>query len=195
MFGVPQARRFDGYLLGDNYGSPYTGRMRLSGGLSVNSPLGFGDRLSAFGLVSEDSHLANGRVAYSAPVGYDGLRAEIGAYRTTYALGGIYSDLDATGTADAVTATVSYPIIRQVNGQPLYIRQLHHRTLNDNVLGVSLAHRNMDEGTVALTGDTTSALFGLPWTTSTTLSVTAGNVVFPDPAQRAANVAGVQYRG
>ncbi len=195
VFGVPQARRFDGYLLGDNYGSPYTGRMRLSGGLNVNSPLGFGDRLSAFGLVSEDSHLANGRVAYSAPVGYDSLRAEIGAYRTTYALGGIYSDLDATGTADAVTATVSYPIIRQVNGSLYISGNYTHKTLNDNVLGVSLAHRNMDEGTVALTGDTTSALFGLPWTTSTTLSVTAGNVVFPDLAQRAANVAGVNTAG
>jgi len=48
-FTAPGTRRFDGYLLGDNFGSPYTGRNRLSGGLNVNSPLGYGDRLSAFG--------------------------------------------------------------------------------------------------------------------------------------------------
>lgn len=195
VFGVPPARRFDGYLLGDNYGSPYTGRMRLTGGLNVNSPLGYGDRLSAFGLVSEDSHLVNGRVAYSAPIGYDGLRAEIGAYRTTYALGGVYSDLDATGTADAVTATVSYPIVRQVNGSLFISGNYTHKSLNDNVLGVSLAQRRMDEGTAAITRDTASTLFGLPWITSTTLSVTVGHVAFPDPAQRAANIAGVNTSG
>src|SRR5262249_34876649 len=50
LFQVPEGQLIDGYLLGDNYGSPYTGRARFSGGVDLNSPLGFGDRLSAFGL-------------------------------------------------------------------------------------------------------------------------------------------------
>src|SRR5262249_2174517 len=83
VFDVPEGRRFDGYLLGDNYGSPYTGRNRLSGGFNVNSPFGVGDRFTAFGIVSNTGDLKNGRVAYSLPLGYDGLRAEIAAYRTT----------------------------------------------------------------------------------------------------------------
>src|SRR5262249_19687063 len=72
MFSVPAGRRFDGYALYDNYGTPWTGRNRASVGLNVNSPLGYGDRLSGFGLISQDDGLLNGRVGYSLPIGYSG---------------------------------------------------------------------------------------------------------------------------
>lgn len=189
-FGVPEGRRFDGYLLGDNYGSPYTGRNRLSGGVNVNSPLGYGDRLSAFGIVSEDSGLVNGRVAYSAPIGYDGLRAEVGAYRTTYALGGIYDGLDATGTADALTATLSYPIKRLREESIFVSGNFTYKSLNDNILGASISNRKMSVGTVALNRTTNGAFAGLPFVTNAMVSISAGNVNFPDPAQRAINIAG-----
>jgi hemolysin activation/secretion protein len=194
-FSVPEARRFDGYLLGDNFGSPFTGRNRVTGGLNVNSPLGFGDRLSAFGIVSDDSHLVNGRIAYSAPLGYSGLRGEIAAYRTTYTLGGIYQDLDATGTADAVSATLSYPLLRQRDESLTISGNYTHKALNDNIFGISIANRNMDLGTAAISRDTSGALIGLPLVTSTTFSFTAGNVDFPDPVQRALNIAGVDTAG
>jgi hemolysin activation/secretion protein len=195
VFGVPQARRFDGYLLGDNAGSPYTGRNRLTGGINVNSPLGYGDRLSAFGIVSDDSHLVNGRIAYSVPLGYSGLRGEIAAYRTTYTLGGVYQDLNATGTADAVSATLTYPLLRRRDDSLYVSGNFTHKALNDNILGVSIANRNMDIGTAAITRDTAGALVGLPLVTSATFSFTAGTVDFPDPAQKAANIAGADTAG
>jgi hemolysin activation/secretion protein len=195
VFGVPEARRFDGYVLGDNFGSPYTGRNRVTGGINMNSPLGYGDRLSAFGIVSDDSHLVNGRIAYSAPLGYSGLRGEIAASRTTYTLGGVYKDLNATGTADAVSATLTYPLIRR-RDESLYLSgNFTHKALNDDILGTSIAHRNMDLGTLAITRDTSGALIGLPLVTSTTFSFTQGRVDFPDAAQRAANIAGVDTAG
>jgi hemolysin activation/secretion protein len=195
VFGVPEARRFDGYLLADNGGSPYTGRDRLTGGINVNSPLGIGDRLQAFGIVSDESHLVNGRIAYSLPLGYSGLRGEIAAYRTTYTLGGIYQDLNATGTADAVSATLTYPLLRGRDDSVYVSGNFTHKALNDNVLGVSIANRNMDEGTAAITRDTAGAVLGLPVVTSTTFSFTGGTVDFPDPAQKAANIAGVDTVG
>jgi hemolysin activation/secretion protein len=191
IFGVPEARRVDGYLLADNLGSPYTGRDRLTGGINLNSPLGFGDRLSAFGIVTDDKHLLNGRIAYSAPLGTSGLRGEISAYRTTYTLGGVYQSLDATGTADAVSATLSYPLLRRRDDSIYLSGAYTHKKLNDNILGISIADRNMDLGTFSVTRDTVGALAGLPLITSTTLSFTGGAVDFPDPAQRAANIAGV----
>jgi hemolysin activation/secretion protein len=195
VFGVPEGRRVDGYLLADNYGSPYTGRDRISGGVNVNSPFGFGDRLSAFGIVSTDGELVNGRVAYSAPIGYSGLRGEIAAYRTTYALGGIYQDLNATGTADAVSGTLTYPILRQRDNSLYLSGNYTHKRLDDNVLGVSVTNRNMDEGTIAINHDANNVIFGLPLVTSASLSFTGGDVDFPDPIQRAANIAGVDTAG
>ena len=195
VFGLPEARRVDGYLIADNFGSPYTGRDRLTGGINLNSPLGIGDRFSASGIVTDDGHLVSGRIAYSAPLGYSGLRGEISAYRTTYTLGGVYQSLDATGTADAISATLSYPLLR-LRDDSIYISGGYtHKKLNDNILGVSIADRNMDLGFVSITHDAVGALAGLPLITSTTLSFSGGTVDFPDPVQRALNIAGVDTAG
>ncbi|WP_348625826.1 POTRA domain-containing protein [Methylosinus sp. LW3] len=58
QFAVPEGKCVEGYLLGDNFGSPYTGRDRLNGGFAINSPLGFGDRLSGSAIVSERAPLS-----------------------------------------------------------------------------------------------------------------------------------------
>ncbi len=59
----------------------------MSGGFDFNSPFGFGDKFTAFGMVSDEVGLVNGRVAYAFPIGYDGLRAEVAGFDTTYSLG------------------------------------------------------------------------------------------------------------
>src|SRR5262245_43306334 len=195
VFGVPEARRVDGHLLGDNFGSPFTGRNRLSGGFNVNSPLGFGDRLSAFGLVSEDAKLWNGRVAYASPLGYDGLRGEAAVFRTTYVLGGIYDGLGAPATAEGISGTLAYPFKRTRNDSIYLTGNFTHKALEDEFFDISFARRKIDSGTAAVTRDQIGTLFGLPLVTSTTFSFTAGYVDFPDPDQKAFNIAGVNTVG
>lgn len=195
LFDVPARPRFDGFLLGDNYGSPYTGRGRASGGFNWNSPFGFGDRLTAYGIVSNTADLVNGRVAYSTPLGYDGLRGEVAAFRTTYVLGGIYDDLGATGTANGLSGTLTYALRRQRSDSIYLWGSATHKALNDKFSGISLADRTIDLGTAGVTRDTIGAVFGLPLTTSTTFSFTAGRVDFSDPQQRAQNIAGVNTAG
>jgi hemolysin activation/secretion protein len=185
-FDVPRGPLIDGYLLADNFGSPYTGRDRVSGGFNFNSPLGIGDRFSAFGLFAEESHLQNG---------YDGLRAEVAAFRTTYALGGIYQDLQATGTALGESATLTYALRRRYDDSIYVSAGYAHKVLDDDVLGASIANRTIDLGTLSVTRETTGAIFGRPLATSTTFSYTGGNVNFPDPIQRAVNIAGVDTVG
>ncbi|WP_026607495.1 ShlB/FhaC/HecB family hemolysin secretion/activation protein [Methylocapsa acidiphila] len=195
VLNVPEGRRFDGYLVGDNFGSPYTGRDRVSASLSLNSPLGYGDRLYAFGIVSQETNLVNGRVAYAFPIGYDGMRGEIGAFRTTYVLGGVYESLDGTGVADGLTATLTYPIARQRDHSIYVAANYTHKELNDKVLGASVANRTIDLATLSVSGDTFGSVFGLPVTTSTTFSYTAGNVDFPDYKQMVSNIVGADTYG
>lgn len=194
-FAAPEGRRIDGYMVVDNFGSPYTGVGRASGSLSLNSPLGFGDRLYGFGIVSDTTGLVNGRIAYALPIGYDGLRGEVSAFRTTYVLGAAYNNLDATGTADGVAATLTYAVRRQRDDSIYVSGNFTRKTLNDNALGVSFSNRTINLGTAAITRDTAGALFGLPLATSATFSFTAGYVDFPNPAQRAANVASIDTVG
>lgn len=195
VFDVPEGRRIDGFLVGDNYGSPYTGRDRLSGGFNLNSPLGIGDRLAAFGIVTQDTNLLNGQIAYSLPLGSDGLRGEISAFRTTYVLGGVYDDLNATGTANALAATLTYPLRRQRDDSIYLSGNYTYKALNDNILGVSFAERNINLGTAAISRETAGTLFGMPLATTASFSVTAGYVDFPNATQRAENIATVDTVG
>lgn len=197
LFDVPEQRMVDGFLMGDNFGTPYTGIWRASGGLNINSPLGIGDRLTAFGLVSNSTDMLNGRVAYSLPLGYDGLRLEVAAFQTTYALGSTYADLDATGVADGISASLLYPFLRSradsIWGSAVYT----YKNLNDETLGVSYAHRKINEGTLGLNRETSGVLpwLNMPVVTSASVAFTFGNVDFPDADQALANLLGADTQG
>ena len=194
-FTAREAPRTEGYILGDNYGSPYTGRLRMSGSLAVNSPLGVSDRLSVFGILSEQAELANWRVAYGFPLGLDGLRGELSAFQTTYVLGGLYKASEAAGVANGISANLSYPVKRQRDDSVYLFSTFTHKYLDDRILGASTASRTIDLGTVGVTRNTFGALLDMPLVTETTLSGTIGDVNFPNPEDRAANVAGVDTTG
>lgn len=197
LFDVPEQRMVDGFLMGDNFGTPYTGIWRASGGLNINSPLGIGDRLTAFGLVSNSTDMLNGRVAYSLPLGYDGLRLEVAAFQTTYALGSTYADLDATGVADGISASLLYPFLRSRAGSIWGSAVYTYKNLNDETLGVSYAHRKINEGTLGLNRETSGVLpwLNMPVVTSSSVAFTFGNVDFPDPDQALANLLGADTQG
>ncbi len=194
-FVTPEVPRYEGYILGDNYGYPYTGRLRMSGAVSVNSPLGWGDRLSLFGLLTQNTELSNWRAAYSFPVGLDGLRAEISAFQTTYVLGGIYKTSEATGLANGATANLTYALKRQRDDSIFLFSNFTHKYLDDLVLNTSTASRTIDLGTVGVTRNTVGSLFDMPLVTQSSFSATTGYVNFPDPLERAANIAGVNTAG
>ncbi|MFY9655196.1 MAG: ShlB/FhaC/HecB family hemolysin secretion/activation protein [Methylocystis sp.] len=194
-FVAPEMPRYEGYVLGDNYGYAYTGRLRMSGAVSVNSPLGWGDRLSLFGLLTENTELANWRAAYSFPIGFDGLKAEISAFQTDYVLGGLYKPSDAAGLANGAAANFTYALKRQRDDSIFLFSNFTHKYLDDKVLNTSTASRTIDSGTVGVTRSTVGSLFDFPLVTETTLSATTGYVNFPDPTEKAANIAGVNTAG
>ena len=194
-FVTPEVPRYEGYVLGDNYGYPYTGRLRMSGTVSVNSPLGWGDRLSLFGLLTENTELANWRAAYAFPIGLDGLKAEISAFQTDYVLGGLYKSSNAAGLANGAAANFTYALKRQRDDSIFLFSNFTHKYLDDKVLNTSTASRTIDSGTVGVTRSTVGSLFDFPLVTETTLSATTGYVNFPDPTEKASNIAGVNTAG
>lgn len=63
------------------------------------------------------------------------------------------------------------------------------------MLNTSTASRTIDLGTVGVTRATVGSLFDFPLVTETSLSATTGYVNFPDPQEKAANIAGVNTAG
>jgi hemolysin activation/secretion protein len=95
----------------DNTGSVSTGMNRVNLALSVNSPLGRGDALSASAMNAQGSDYA--RLAYSIPLGSDGWRLGANASHLGYVLiTQAYASLDAKGSSTTSGLELSYPLVR-----------------------------------------------------------------------------------
>jgi hemolysin activation/secretion protein len=167
--------RYDGYLLGDDQGSRFTGRKRLFGELDVNAPLGLGDRLSVSGMVTESERLHNVRVAYALPLSYSGLRLTLAATRSIYSLGGSYSVLGATGSVNSYEGTFSYPAVRRHDSNLDLSLNIAHRSLHDTMSTVSVYNpRTADVGAASVQRTKFGTLLGHKFYTVTAATFTVG---------------------
>ncbi|MET3132026.1 hemolysin activation/secretion protein [Oxalobacteraceae bacterium GrIS 1.11] len=187
---------YDGFAMLDNFGSRYTGKNRLSFNLDANSPSGRGDRLSLSGLASNDGDLLNGRLAYSASLAPNGLRGEVAASRTQYQLGDAYSNLDASGTAKAIDATLTYPV-RRISAQTIEAGfNLNYKDLKDEIgsTGTSVP-KSLASVTALLSLRDESTWLGCFGLTQASLNLSAGRVTIDEDAARAGDAAGPQTEG
>lgn len=95
----------------DNHGNRYTGRIRGTADAYVNSPFLFGDR-AAISTIYTEENMWYGNANYSAPLGYSGLRGNVGYAHTYYELGKEFTSLDAHGTAKIASMGLTYPLVR-----------------------------------------------------------------------------------
>lgn len=127
---VRRDHRYAGEIGIDNLGSIYTGRARAHANLDIDSPFMLGDQVLLQALYT-DKQMWFGSAAYALPVGASGLRARVGVAHSYYALADNFSALDASGTADVASASLSYPLIRT---QPMNVTLstgYEHKRLND----------------------------------------------------------------
>lgn len=193
---VQPGKRFSGYLYADNYGSSYAGENRLNVGASLNSPFKMGDQLNFSGMASDNSGLLNGRLAYSLPLGSSGLRGELAYGETTYELGGTYADLKATGRADTLETTFSYPLQRSRLQNLNLTLNLAGRKMRDELAAVSqITDKQAEVATLGITHERYGALFGFDAYSSLSGSITYGHLSIDDGVQRALNQAGANTIG
>ena len=133
FMSVPPEKRVSGFVMADNMGSRYTGRWRFGAGAEANSLAGIADKLSVFGLTSENGKLANVALNYALPLAPNGLRLNLGLSHVSYELGDSYRDLDATGWADTYEGTFSYPVIRSANQNLTVSLNLAHKRMRDEI--------------------------------------------------------------
>jgi len=196
VLSVPAGPSWSGYLLADNQGSAYTGKNRVTVDVNWQSPLGWGDRLSLHGLDSQAGDLQSARLAYSLPVGAEGWRAELAAAHTTYALGGLYEDLGATGIARSLDATLSYPVQRSREGQLLLSLNLAGKHLNDEVQADEARHpKTAQVATLGLQQEHWGQLWGTASRSTWGVSGALGQLHIGNAAQRASNQAGANTVG
>lgn len=129
---LDKSRLMDGFVQVDNYGSKSTGQMRTRAGVNLNSPFGRGEKLSVQAM-SSFKGVDYVRLSADVPVGYDGLTVSAGLGHTTYELGGVFKDLQATGTADTIDVGIKKPLVRTNRHNVWASSSLEHRNLQDKV--------------------------------------------------------------
>ncbi|CAN5332055.1 ShlB/FhaC/HecB family hemolysin secretion/activation protein [soil metagenome] len=133
VIDIQAARRFAASVEADNSGTEESGRERIGVNARLASPLGIGDNLDARLQLSRGASLWFGRLAYEAPIGYEGLRAGVGVARAHYDLGADFEDLDANGTSTVYDVSMTYPLLRS-RSQNVFLRAwVDRKNLSDNL--------------------------------------------------------------
>jgi hemolysin activation/secretion protein len=111
-------------------------------------------------MVSEEQ-MWLGALDYMAPIGYSGLRGQIGYAHTSYQLSGQFSALDAVGVANVTTAKLSYPLVRSQASNLLLSLGLQHKDLRDDYRAAGVVRNKSSNAVpVGLQFDKRDALLG-----------------------------------
>lgn len=104
-------KTIDANITADNFGSVSTGANRISASVSVHNPGGFGDALQLQAVSTAGSRY--GRLAYTVPLGLQGVRVGVHASDMRYHLVGSFAALQASGSAQSWGTDLTAPLIRQ----------------------------------------------------------------------------------
>ena len=179
---VKQPRPVTGSVSLDNLGNRYTGAFRLGAGISLNSPLGVGDRLYANANASSGAKFITG--GYTLPVGLDGLKLGVNASSLSYKLCCLFATVGAQGRVNTAAATVTYPFILSQAQTLVGGFSYERRRAVDDVTAGNFSDRKIGVSTANLNWVTSDALGGI---NNLNAAVTFGNLNLDGNAFNATN--------
>lgn len=179
------ASRFDGVIVFDNSGLVSSGRNRIGTQVSVNSPLGLGDRLQALAYFSPDFIQINNdskhgntvisRVSYDLPLGANSTRAGASFSRVNYKLGGPVLSGLGDGFAEIASLYGSYSLIRSNSSNMTLGASVDLKRMSDKFWGEENT-RTASVLTLQLSGNIPGLLLGKPNIIQYQLAYTGGRL-------------------
>ena len=179
-----------GYLSADNTGNKFTGRARAAADLRLNSPMGVGDLLSAHASFTAHSNFA--RVAYSVPVGANGLSLGMAYSLNDYKLCCEFAPLNQEGWARSGNLFANYPLVRSLAKNVSASVVYGDRRIVGRSLGALTSDHRLDSWTPGLYGDWQDKWWGMAARSSWAVLFTSGRVnlsTSPDQALDTATAA------
>lgn len=141
-----------------NTGIRAIGLNLFSGTVAANNAFGIGDQATL--LVQGGSGNVFGRIGYSLPVGYSGLRVGVSASSLYYELGNEYKYLDASGDAWTGGIWASYPFVRGSRFNLYGITGFDTRRYHNVSLGAVSSDNTLNVGYVGFNTDYRDKLLG-----------------------------------
>ena len=177
----------------DNTGSRSTGEQRLSVNAVVASPLKIGDQLAANIIHSEGSDYA--RLAYSLPVGYDGLRLGVNASRLDYkVITPEFAAANINGNSSSSGLDAQYPLIRSRTHNLYLSAAFEDKAFDNKANSATTTQYGVRSISAGLMGNMFDKLGG-GGANLASLNLTAGDVNLDGSPNKAANAATTQTHG
>ncbi len=126
---VREGERWSGRVGTDNHGNRYSGTYAVTADLTFNRLLVVGDEVQIQTRLTDESTWL-GQLAYSLPLGGDGLRGTLSYAHTDYTLGEEFDGF--TGTAEVTRASLSYPLMRSSRTNLIIDGAFQYKDLDDN---------------------------------------------------------------
>ncbi|WP_321962900.1 ShlB/FhaC/HecB family hemolysin secretion/activation protein [Paraburkholderia sp. J7] len=153
LVDVTPQQRVTGDAGVDNFGDPYSGRVRGSGNLNINGLFDQGDLLD-FSALTTGPGMTYGRMDYRYLLNGQGTTLGATVSGLNYHLRNDLSDLDAHGSAFVGGVVLAQPLIRNTRGNLYGQIEYDFRRLNDNIDIIGLQNdRHTNSVTTTLAGD------------------------------------------
>lgn len=165
-----------------NHGAISTGQYRVGVSLQLRDALGWGEQITARGLISNRGSLTSGTLGASLPVGGEGLRVGATVSRLTYELAASFKGLGA-GTANSVALDAAFPVRRTPDNNVSLKAAFEHRQLTDRigVIDILTPPRRTDSLDVGVSFDLRDTVGG---SSAGSMTATMGNLRTGDTARR-----------
>lgn len=177
----------------DNAGSRSTGSEQLTVAAYLNSPFKIGDQLVANFIHAQGSDYL--RLAYSAPVGYDGLRVGMNASSMAYdVITPEFAAAKIKGQSATKGLNIQYPLIRRRTSNLYFLAGYDDKQFDNEALSTTTTKygvRNLNLGIIGNRFDN----WGGGGANLASLNLTAGDVDLDGSPNKAINAATTQTEG
>ncbi len=177
----------------DNAGARATGAEQLTVAAYLNSPLKFGDQLVANFIHAQGSDFL--RLAYSAPVGYSGLRVGVNASSLAYdVITPEFAAAKIKGQSSTKGLNIQYPLIRGRTSNLYLSAGYDDKKFDNEVLNTTTSQygvRNLNLGLIGNRFDN----WGGGGANLASVNLTAGDVDLDGSPNKAANAATTRTEG
>lgn len=156
---IDEGPQLGGVVWMDNHGSRDTGQAQLNAQVTLNDALGRGEQFSA--QLTRTAGTRLGRLNASAPLGPDGLRANMGVTHMSYRMrSGVGAAAGLEGESQIFSAGLSHPWVRSRQRNVYAALGYSSKQLRDDARAGNLRHKRSDTLAATLSGDVFDNLGG-----------------------------------
>jgi hemolysin activation/secretion protein len=142
----------------DDTGSHYTGTWVGNLNVNISDAFGKGEQISLGGTGAEN--MAQGRISFSAPIGYNGLQINSRYSYLDYSVGRELKNLNSTGVAQTGGVGLSYPFIRSRDFSLWGSADYAIKDMHDSAANVVTSEKQIHSGKLGINGQALDKFLG-----------------------------------